>query len=145
MPRARYGTSLEVMAGLIGSLEIDEQRMAEAAGDGHIVAIAVADALVDHGVGFRSAHHVVGALVRAAEEDQTALDELSNEQIVAALAASDDEAARALAADPGVPGQLRAAATVQSSLARCDVIGGTAPGRVADELRAQAARLGLEG
>ncbi len=139
------GKSLEVMAGLIESLEIDEARMAEAATEGHIVAISVADALVDRGVSFRSAHHVVGALVRAAEENETALDELGDGEIVAALAASDDDAARALAADPNVATHLRAAATIEGSLARCDVIGGTAPGRVEDELRAQAARLGLDG
>ena len=59
--------------------------MAEAAREGHIAAIAVADALVEQGVSFRSAHHVVGALVRAAEKNEATLDELGDEEIVGSV------------------------------------------------------------
>ena len=60
--------SLGVMAGLIETLPIDAARMRAAAEDGFTTATAVADALVRRGLPFRSAHHVVGALVAAAED-----------------------------------------------------------------------------
>ena len=137
------GESLRVIAGLVGSMVVDEGRMAEAADEGHIVAVAMADALVDEGVGFRSAHHVVGALVGAAEEAGANLSSLSDDRFAAALSASDDEVAMRLASEPNVAQRLRAAATVDGALSRCDVIGGTAPKRVKAELLAAAARLGL--
>jgi argininosuccinate lyase len=136
--------SLDVMAGVMSSLIVDEQRMAKAAADGHIVAVAMADALVDEGVPFRSAHRIVGALVRVAEEEGLPLADLGDERFAAALGASDDEAARTLVSDPKIAEPLRAAATLAGALARCDVIGGTAPSRVEAELRQAAARLGLE-
>ena len=47
---AVYETSLRVMAGLVGTLTIDADRMAAAAGEGYTTATAVADALVRRGV-----------------------------------------------------------------------------------------------
>jgi len=135
--------SLEVMAGAIGELEVDEARMAEAAGEGFITAVAVADRLVERGVAFRAAHHVVGALVRAAEARRAQLDELTDEEIATALGESDDEAALALAQDPAAGADLRSQATPIAAIGRADVIGGTAPARVAAELAAAAARLGI--
>ena len=63
--------------------------------------------------------------------------------IAAALAASDDSAAVALVGDASVPVELRAAAGLEGAMAGCDVIGGTAPRRVATALAAAKARLGL--
>ena len=53
--------------------------MAAAAADGFTTATAVADALVEQGVPFRAAHHVVGALVAAAERRGVMLDALPDE------------------------------------------------------------------
>jgi argininosuccinate lyase len=135
--------SLEVLAGVIGSLAVDDARLEAAAAEGHVTATAVAEALVDLGVPFRSAHHVVGRLVRTAEAGGMSLDALPDEAIAAALVESDDESARALAADRTAPARLRAAASIDGALAWCDVIGGTAPHRVAAELEAATRRLGL--
>ncbi len=60
-----------------------------------------------------------------------------------ALRSAADTTAARLADSPGVAAQVRAAASVDGALARFDVIGGTAPGRVALELERAAARLGL--
>jgi argininosuccinate lyase len=103
----------------------------------------VADALVRRGVAFRSAHHIVGRLVAEAEKDGLGLDSLDDAVIAAALAGSDDSFALALVGDAAVPGQLRAAAALEGAMAGCDVIGGTAPGRVAAALASAKARLGL--
>jgi argininosuccinate lyase len=135
--------SLEVMAGLVASLQVDEARMREAAEEGSTTATAVADALAEEGVAFRAAHHVVGALVRRAEADGVRLAELDESAFSEALAASPDKRAQALARDPHAPARLRASATVEAALARCDVVGGTAPARVEEELTAAAQRLGL--
>jgi argininosuccinate lyase len=135
--------SLRVMTGLVAGLRVDEARMAEAAGEGYTTATAVADALVERGVTFRVAHGVAGRLVVAAEGVGVGLDAVSDHAVVEALREADDPVARELASQAGIPGAFRAAATVEGALARFDVIGGTAPGRVAAELRAAEERLGL--
>jgi argininosuccinate lyase len=137
--------SLRVMAGMVDSLVIDQGRMRDAAAAGATTAIAMADALVERGVAFRSAHHVVGRLVGAAEARRVGLDALTDDDITDALGGSDDAAATALVGDPQIAADLRAVATVEGALARCDVVGGTAPSRVAAELEAVTRRLGLRG
>jgi argininosuccinate lyase len=140
---ATLEASLLVMAGMVATLTVDRDRMREAAGEGYTTATAVADALVRRGVAFRAAHHIVGALVAEAELGSVALDALDDATIAAALAASDDSIAIALVGDAGVPGELRAAAGLEGAMAGCDVIGGTAPRRVASALAAAKARLGV--
>jgi len=117
--------------------------MASAIDCGHLTAVSAADALADMGIPFREAHRLIGGLVRTAEESGVALDRLPDDAIVAALATSNDAGARALARQAEVVARLRAAMTVEAALARPDVIGGTAPARVAAELAAAAKRLGL--
>jgi argininosuccinate lyase len=134
---------VRVLTGMIGTLRVDRERMAAAAGTGYTTATAVADAIVELGVPFRAAHHISGRLVGAAEAAGVTLDQVSDAMVATALGASDDEQAQALALDDAVPELLRAAATVDGALARCDVIGGTAPARVHAELAAHEGRLGI--
>ena len=136
-----FETSLAVMAGLIETLTVDADRMRAAAAEGYTTATAVADALVRRGVAFRTAHHIVGSLVAGAEAEGIALDELSDAAIESALTESADATATALAATPGIGDDLRAAASIDGALASCDVIGGTAPARVAAALAASRERL----
>jgi argininosuccinate lyase len=138
-------SSLRVMTGVVATLLVDEARMRAAATAGYTTATAVADALVELGVPFREAHHIVGSLVARAEEAGLMLTGLTDTDIVAILGASSDTVAAGLAGDAGVPDALRAAAELESALARPDVIGGTAPRRVHAELAAAAARLGIRG
>jgi argininosuccinate lyase len=139
---ATFGASLDVLAGLVGTLTVHRVRMREAADDGYTTATAVADALVRRGVPFRTAHHVVGSLVAEAEEAGVGLTDVSDAMIGLALGASGDEAAAGLAAETGIGDSLRAAASLDGALATCDVIGGTAPARVAEALAAARERLG---
>jgi argininosuccinate lyase len=122
--------SLAVMAGLVGTMAIDRERMRAAAEEGHTTATSVADALVRRGVPFREAHHVVGRLVAAAEDAGTTLGALSDAIIAVSLAESRDTVALKLAGDPDVTEAVRTAATIEAALASCDVVGGTAPARV---------------
>ncbi len=64
---ATLEASLLVMAGMVATLTVNREAMREAAGEGFTTATAVADALVRRGVPFRSAHHIVAALVAEAE------------------------------------------------------------------------------
>jgi len=134
--------SLGVMAGMVSTLTVDRDRMRAAAGEGYTTATAVADALVRRGVAFRAAHHIVGTLVAEAEKGGVGLEALDDATIAAALAASDDTVAAKLRGDAALPGELRAAAGLDGALAGCDVVGGTAPRRVAAALAAARARLG---
>jgi argininosuccinate lyase len=140
---ATLENSLLVMAGMVATLTVDRVAMRAAAGEGYTTATAVADALVLRGVPFRAAHHVVGALVAEAEKDGVGLDGLLDSSFAAGLLASPDETSRALASDAGLPAALRAAASLEGAMAGCNVIGGTAPARVAVALDAAKARLGL--
>ncbi|HXG26500.1 MAG TPA: argininosuccinate lyase [Candidatus Binatia bacterium] len=135
--------SLRVLAGLVAGLRVDEERMRAAAGEGFGTAVCVADSLVERGVAFRAAHHVVGELVRRAEANGTSLGDLPAAEFAAVLAASDDAAAQRLASSEAAIAELHASATVEAALRRPDVVGGTAPHRVAAELAAAAERLGL--
>jgi argininosuccinate lyase len=134
--------SLAVMAGLVETLAIDRARMRSAAEEGYTTATTLADALVRRGVPFRAAHHIVGGLVGGAEAERIpTLAELPDEAYRAALDGSDDPVARGLAREKGIVAALRAAATIEGSLAAADVVGGTAPDRVRGALAAARERL----
>jgi len=127
--------ALAVLSGALATVGVNEERMRQAAAEGYTVAVSVADALVERGVPFRTAHHIVGRLVREAEAGGVPLDALSDEQIATAFSEGNEK--------PMTAAELRAAASIDGAMATCDVVGGTAPARVAGELAAAAERLGL--
>jgi argininosuccinate lyase len=133
--------SLAVMTGIVGTLTVDRERMAIAAGEGFTTATSMADALVRRGIPFRAAHHVVGSLVAQAESEALALDAVGDDMIGLALGAAGDATARALAEEPGIGDELRRAASVDAAVGAMDVIGGTAPGRVRAAVAAARSRL----
>jgi argininosuccinate lyase len=137
-------SSLDVMAGMVATLRVDEARMLAAATAGYTTATAVADALVELGVPFREGHHIVGSLVARAEAAGVELTELPDRDITEVLAASADPVAQRIASDPEVAGELRTAAKLENALARPDVIGGTAPARVHAELDTAIERLAAD-
>lgn len=136
--------SMRVMAGMVATLHVDEARMRAAASAGYTTATAVADTLVEQGVPFREAHRIVGSLVARAEAAGVGtLAHLEEADVTKALAGSSDARAVEIAATDDIGERLRGAASLEAALARPDVIGGTAPARVAAELATAAARLGL--
>ena len=142
---ATFEASLAVVTGLVATVGIDRERMADAAADGYTTATTLADALVRRGIPFRTAHHIVGALVGRAERDGVRLlSDLPPAALAELIAASDDEAARGIAAEPDAAGDLLASATIAGSLAAADVIGGTAPARVAAAIAAARERIDRE-
>jgi argininosuccinate lyase len=137
--------SLAVMTGLVATLVVDRDRMVDAAADGYTTATTLADALVRRGVPFRAAHRIVGALVaRAEQEGIRLLSDVAPDALAELLATADDATARGLAGQEGVAAELLRSATIEASLAAADVIGGTAPERVAEAIAAARARLANE-
>jgi argininosuccinate lyase len=114
---------LSALAGLLRTATFDLERMRQAADDPAAAAVDLAEHLVRGGMPFRSAHAVVGALVRASLEDGTPLADL--------VAAHPDLGAEAAALmRPGTPVTNRTTA------------GGAGPGPVAEQL--ERARQGLK-
>lgn len=121
---------LPAMAGLVGSLTFDVQRMAALAPAGYTLATDIAEWLVRQGVPFRSAHEAAGAAVRAAEQRAVGLDELTDEELAAI--------------SPALTPQVREVLTIEGSVSSRDARGGTAPARVVEQIdtvAATAARL----
>ncbi|ARC56592.1 Argininosuccinate lyase [Frondihabitans sp. 762G35] len=117
-------TQLEVLlpafAGMIATLEFDEERLAELAPQGFSLATDVAEWLVRQGVAFRDAHEISGELVRLCEQHGLELDEPTDEQYLGV-------------SEHLTPG-IRPVLTVEGSIASRNGVGGTAPERVAEQL-----------
>lgn len=71
---------LAVVTGVLRKCTFDEEACRCAASDPLLLATDLADYLVERGVAFRKAHHVVGELVGLAESKQCVLPDLSDEQ-----------------------------------------------------------------
>ena len=111
---------LPAMAGLVGSLTFDVDRMAALAPAGYTLATDIAEWLVRQGVPFRSAHEAAGAAVRTAEQRGAGLDELTDDELAAI--------------SPDLTPQVREVLTIEGSVASRDSWGGTAPVRVAEQI-----------
>lgn len=111
---------LPAMAGLVGTLTFDEDRMAALAPAGYTLATDIAEWLVREGVPFRVAHETAGEAVRVAEGRGVGLDELT-----------DDEFA---AINPALTAQVREVLTVEGSVNARSARGGTSPVQVARQL-----------
>ena len=111
---------LPAMAGLVGSLTFDVDRMAALAPAGYTLATDIAEWLVRQGVPFRSAHEAAGAAVGTAEQRGAGLDELTDDELAAI--------------SPDLTPQVREVLTIEGSVASRDSWGGTAPVRVAEQI-----------
>lgn len=120
--------SLEVAAGMIGSLELDVGVLRAAVDRGYLVATELADYLVNKGAAFRDAHDIAGGLVRAAVAAGRELGELSLDELRAADPRFDADVATWL--DPA------------RAVDRRDVVGGPARGRILAEIARLRAQLG---
>lgn len=111
---------LPAMAGLVGTLRFDVERMAALAPAGYTLATDIAEWLVRKGIPFRIAHETAGAAVRTAERRGAALDELTDDELTSISTA--------------LTPQVRDVLTVEGSVSSRDARGGTAPARVANQL-----------
>jgi argininosuccinate lyase len=111
---------LPAMAGLVGTLRFDVDRMAELAPLGYTLATDVAEWLVRRGVPFRVAHEAAGAAVRAAEARGVGLEELEDAELTDI--------------HPELTADVRDVLTIDGSVNSRDSRGGTAPIQVAKQL-----------
>lgn len=103
---------LDCVAACLPGIEADAERCAAAVADPALLATDVVDYLVNKGVPFREAHHVVGALVGLSERLDTPLDKLPYGEVSRIHAelgedwvqAFDLEHAMAARDKPGMPG-----------------------------------------
>ena len=122
-------SSLEVMAAMLPALRVDAERAEAAAAGSYALATDVADYLVRKGAPFREAHQAVAALVRYAESQGKALEQLTLEEYRRFSALFEEDVLRL---------------DVRSAIAARDVPGGTAPRRVAAALKRARQRLARE-
>jgi argininosuccinate lyase len=97
---------LEALAGAFASCTFHRERMRAALDRGHLCATDLADFIVQHGVPFREAHHIVGALVHEAEARGVELGDLPAEVFERAHP-SLSSAERAAALDPALAVERR--------------------------------------
>ncbi|MGK2880975.1 MAG: argininosuccinate lyase [Mycobacterium sp.] len=111
---------LPAMAGLVGTLTFDVERMAALAPAGYTLATDIAEWLVRQGVPFRVAHESAGEAVRVAETRGVGLDDLTDEEFATISSA--------------LTPKVRAVLTIEGSVNSRDARGGTAPVQVAKQL-----------
>ncbi|MEU3192771.1 argininosuccinate lyase [Streptomyces sp. NPDC006992] len=111
---------LPAFTGMMGTLTVHGDRMAELAPAGFSLATDIAEWLVKRGVPFRVAHEVAGACVQECERTGIELDELTDAQFAAL--------------SPHLTPQVREVLNVPGALAARDGKGGTAPSAVAAQL-----------
>ncbi|MDJ1132293.1 argininosuccinate lyase [Streptomyces iconiensis] len=111
---------LPAFTGMMATLTVHGERMAELAPAGFSLATDVAEWLVKQGVPFRVAHEVAGECVKVCEKNGIELDQLSDEQFAAI--------------SPHLTPEVRGVLNVPGALAARNGRGGTAPSAVAEQL-----------
>jgi argininosuccinate lyase len=120
---------LGVAAPLVAGAKFDRQRLAASIHHGHLDATSLMEALIAQGVPQRTAHEIVGHLVRRAMTRGVSLAELSDGEI------SRDYA--------GWNAALRGALGASRAVERMQSFGSTAPAAVADQMDWWRRRLGV--
>ena len=119
--------SIKIMHDMLRNIEPNRECMRSAATEGYATATDLADYLVMKGESFRSAHEVVGNIVRHCIDRKCALDELSSDELKGF--------------HPSIGDDILDALTVESSVKAKNHIGGTAPERVIEAVQAGRLRL----
>ena len=120
-------TSARALTGAIATATFHGKRMKAALAGGHLCATDLADFLVQRGLPFRDAHHVVGAIVREAEERGVQIGELPANVL--------------LAAHPSLTGpELALALDPEAAVERRSLVGGPAKARVQSAIAEARAR-----
>jgi argininosuccinate lyase len=113
---------LPAVAGMVSTMQVDQQRLADTAADGFALATDVAEHLVRRGVPFREAHEAVGHLVVWCTVHDCDLPDVSDEDLAEV--------------SPHLTPDVRDVLSVEGALASRAATGGTAPARVREQLEA---------
>lgn len=123
---------LRLLAGVIDTLDIKEERMYQNAAKNFCTMTEVADTLVrEEDLAFRQAHELVGTMVRIAVDDERTADELTINDL--------NQAARStIGRETSLqPDEFQRAIDPAVNVERRDIPGGTAPARNEEELEAR--------
>jgi argininosuccinate lyase len=74
-------TALIVIKSMLEKINVDNQNMKKAMEGGYLVALDVAENLANNGIPFRTAHQIVGNLVKTAHISKKSLEKLSIDEI----------------------------------------------------------------
>ncbi len=121
----------QIAAGAVAAMKFNEARLRDAASDPSLLATEAADYLVVRGVPFRQAHEIIGKAIREAEQQGKTLVTLPLESLQKL--------------SPAFGAGFAAALTLEASLARRNLPGGTAPEAVRAALAEFRARLEGQG
>ena len=113
--------SLQITTGVVSTLTINAKRM-RAGLSPEMLATDVADYLVLKGVPFRETHHIAGAVVKAAEDQETSIDKLDLKSF--------QEIDRKFEAD------IHAVFDFENAVEKRSGLGGTARSRVLEQAKA---------
>ena len=108
------------MPPMIAGITLNREKMLSAASDPALMATDLAEALVNDGMPFRTAHHRVGALVKWCAENNTLMNNLSLEQMKITIPEAKENYLSLF-----TPGQ---------SVAKRTLTGGTAPSEVCSQI-----------
>ena len=111
---------LPAMTGMITTMRVRTERLAESTPDGFALATDVAEFLVQRGVPFREAHEAVGQLVAWCDQRGCDLGDATNEELTGI--------------SPHLTPDVRSVLDVAGALAARSARGGTAPSAVAHQL-----------
>jgi argininosuccinate lyase len=119
---------LKAVIGMVGDMKPRASEMRAAAGTAHATATDLADWLTrELGMPFREAHHITGRLVRLADEHASTLEDLSLQEMQEV--------------DPRITADVFTVLGVEDSVTSRRSVGGTSPGRVAQEVEEWRARI----
>ena len=125
------GLSIAAMTGMVAEVEFSGQRMRGLAESGYSTATDFADWLVREAkLPFREAHHITGAVVALAEDQNCSLADLTLEQFQAI--------------DERIDSDVFSVLSVDASVASRSSYGGTAPDQVRVQIAKARSALGLE-
>ncbi len=134
----RTADMVALITPLVQTLIVHRERMLERAGDGFTTAVALADTLVERGLSFRTAHHIMGRLVRLAAERNLGYQDVDKNLL--------DEAAREITGkSTGMDtSEIQSALDPREFVKARSGYGGTSPQRVRQMIRVRRRKHGKE-
>jgi len=78
-------SALLIMESMLKSVEINKKNMRKAAEDGHLIALDLAEKLVNHDIPFRKAHQIIGRVVKLAHKSGKPISKLNESEVKKAI------------------------------------------------------------
>lgn len=117
-----WHSSVKILEKLLKNTTFRPEKIAEQLNKGFLNATDVAEHLAKNGIPFREAHHLVGRMVKKAEERSCSLEDLTDEELTEI--------------DPRLNKDLLGDISLEACVAARTSFGGTAPSEVARQIEA---------